>query len=193
MKFKVYDFCEYVGEEDRYLKKGLRYCIEEVDEKDPKLTYKLIVGCGNYRWVSEKDLKPTSYKCIRIDCKNKVEAHKLVEEAIKRYHFENRAWTDEELKEIYVHYGRLLAKLSDKGLIPIFHCMNPEGVTLECYSHSGGSPFPIGNNARLYRKKLVSSTVSKNDVYNETVGKVVCLCRILGENIPDVIMRKNCE
>lgn len=192
MKLKVGDFAEYVGNSDRFLKNGLRYCVSEVDENDNSLPYKIKVDATRERWVKSEELKPTSYKMVRINCADKAEAHKIVNEIIERYRNEKRDWTEEELTEIEAYYKTLLVDCHDKSFVPIFNHASPKCVTLEVYTY-GISPVPFFSkgNARLYRTKKVFAKVSSHDVFNERVGRVVCLCKALGKEIPAVIMEKN--
>jgi len=79
-------------------------------------------------------------------------------------------YTDEQIQEAKQICKRLLCKAFDDGLSVVFYVGN---TTSACTDY--GSPFKVNTK---------SAKCSETDEYNEWIGRLVALCKLLGESYP---------
>ena len=103
---------------------------------------------------------------------------KAIEE-VKRLHYESskHRLSDEEMNSVKTLMGEYAAKAIEKGYSLVFYvCKNDNRVALRT---DFGSSSRTGD---LPQK--VSAQCSPDDEFNPTVGKFVCLCKLLGHKVP---------
>lgn len=110
-------------------------------------------------------------------------AHLAVEEKIKSYRKFKKEWTKEELQEAQRLAEEMVLELYRKRVSPVFYVrkeFNPdnEEISLNC---NFGTPKGYGK---------FHSSPAGDDIYNETIGRCVCLCKATGRKIPDFILNK---
>lgn len=188
---KVNDIIEYVGShsEAMGLYRGNKYRVIRIDEKDKDLPYKVSTSKGDF-WVHAKNAKKTCFKAIDIDCRDKAEAHRMVERIIEEYLLEQRDWTEEELVSARELYEKLLAEYVEKGFIPIFYENLGEKKILLRHAKHSFTRVTIGSPCKLIQD--IEAVTKGNDIFNPIIGKVCCLCKALDYPIPDFIRKKNC-
>lgn len=106
---------------------------------------------------------------------------KAIEE-VKRLHYESskHRLSDEEMDSVKVLMGEYAAKVIEKGYSLVFYVYeNYKRVELRT---DFGSSYRTGD---LPQK--VSAQCSPDDEFNPTVGKFVCLCKLLGHKVPSWI------
>lgn len=131
-------------------------------------------------WESELELVEKNKEIkidIIIDPRDRAGAHRAVDEAIAEYRKKYFDWTEEELKQARELFKELAAEwVLDKRNSLIF------------FSSS------FARNVQLITDtgfEIARATVQNDDVFNPTIGKVVCLCKALNKPIPDFINNKN--
>ena len=128
-------------------------------------------------WRSELELVEKNEKIrIVIDPRDSAGAHRAVDEAIAEYRKMYFDWTEEELKQARELFKELAAEwvLDQNDILVFSENRHKEGVRLETCAMCDIFGTPRGN-----------------DVFNSTIGKVVCLCKALNKPIPDYINNKN--
>ena len=114
---------------------------------------------------------------IVIDPRDSAGAHRAVDEAIAEYKKQHFDWTEEELEQARELFKELAAEwVLDKRNSFIF------------FSSS------FARNVQLITDtgfEIARATAKNDDVFNPTIGKVVCLCKALHKPIPDFINNKN--
>ena len=114
---------------------------------------------------------------VIIDPRDSAGAHRAVDKAIAEYRKKYFDWTDEELKQARELFKELAAEwVLDKRNSLIF------------FSSS------FARNVQLITDtgfEIARATAKNDDVFNSTIGKVVCLCKALNKPIPDFINNKN--
>ena len=106
---------------------------------------------------------------------------KAIEE-VKRFHYESskHRLSDEEIDSVKTLMGDYAAKVIEKGYSLVFYVYkDSKRVALRT---DFGSSSRTGD---LPQK--VSAQCSPDDEFNPTVGKFVCLCKLLGHKVPSWI------
>ena len=129
-------------------------------------------------WRSELELVEKNEKIrIVIDPRDSAGAHRAVDEAIAEYKKQHFDWTEEELKQARELFKELAAEwVLDRRKSLIF-LSNEFAKMVQLLTNAGF--------------EIARATVQNDDVYNPTIGKVVCLCKALNKPIPDFINNKN--
>lgn len=131
---------------------------------------------------------------ITIDVTDKAGAHKAVEDAIAEYKKKKAEWTGDELAQAEKLYKDYLAEFVNKGYIPVFTIGCHNMIFLKVFENAHTIKFISNDDALEYifnLSKHYFTSLTKDDVFNETIGKVVCLCKALDKPIPDFIKNKN--
>ena len=114
---------------------------------------------------------------VIIDPRDSDGAHRAVDKAIAEYRQQHFDWTEEELEQARELFKELAAEwVLDKRNSLIFF---------------SGS---FARNVQLITDtgfEIARATAKNDDVFNSTIGKVVCLCKALDKPIPDFINDKN--
>ena len=107
---------------------------------------------------------------------------KAIEE-VKRLHYETskHRLSNEEMDSVKTLMGQYAAKVIEKGYSLVFYVYK-DNNRVELRTDFGSSSSRTGE---LPRK--VSAQCSPDDEFNPTVGKFVCLCKLLGHKVPSWI------
>lgn len=105
---------------------------------------------------------------------------KLLEDYAKRF-----AWTQDEIRKADDISRPIINSMMDDFVYPVFYFNKANGQT--AIEVSFGSSVPGHHN----RYANVNCTISGKDVFNEHIGRCVCLCKSAGRDIPEFIMNKN--
>lgn len=126
---------------------------------------------------------------VEIDPSNPRAAHAAVSDAVSAYKKKQREWTDEEIEQAK-HLSRdLILKLWDAGCdIVILYNANIEVRAHRPYGDSSRLPA-----ARFGGLNSYTACPSGNDIFNEHIGKCVCLCKLTNTPVPKFIIDKNKE
>lgn len=130
-------------------------------------------------WESELELVEKNKEIkidVIIDPRDSAGAHRAVDEAIAEYKKQHFDWTEEELEQARELFKELAAEwvLDQNDILVFSENRHKEEVRLEI--------------RYLFD---ICGTPRGNDVFNPTIGKVVCLCKALNKPIPDFINNKN--
>ena len=106
---------------------------------------------------------------------------KAIEE-VKRLHYESskHRLSDEEMDSVKTLMGQYAAKVIEKGYSLVFYVYkdsNRVALRTDFGSSSRTGDLP----------QKVSAQCSPDDEFNPTVGKFVCLCKLLGHKVPSWI------
>ena len=136
---------------------------------------------------SEKDPELTVLRNVTIDVSDPKAAHKAVDEACAEYEDSQKIrWSNEVTESAKQNALSMMAALCEQGISMIWH-IHPknQSVILDCrygthdtWAKSHGYSF---NYAKV--------TFDENAVFNEWIGRFVCLCKLMGETPSDLIMR----
>lgn len=114
---------------------------------------------------------------VIIDPRDSAGAHRAVDKAIAEYKKQHFDWTEEELEQARELFKELAAEwVLDKRNSLIF------------FSSSFARNVQLITTAGF---EITRATAKNDDVFNPTIGKVVCLCKALNKPIPDFINNKN--
>ena len=157
--------------------------IEKIDNtKFPRILLKAENGSkltldGYWSWDADW-LTAANDTIFSIDVSD---LEKAIEE-VKRLHYESskHRLSDEEMDSVRELMGKYAAKVIEKGYSLVFYvCKNDNHVALRT---DFGSSSRTGD---LPQK--VSAQCNPDDEFNPTVGKFVCLCKLLGHKVPSWI------
>lgn len=157
--------------------------IEKIDNtKFPRILLKAENGSkltldGYWSWDADW-LTAANDTVFSIDVSD---LEKAIEE-VKRLHYESskHRLSDEEMDSVRELMGKYAAKVIEKGYSLVFYvCKNDNHVALRT---DFGSSSRTGD---LPQK--VSAQCSPDDEFNPTIGKFVCLCKLLGHKVPSWI------
>ena len=115
---------------------------------------------------------------VIIDPRDSAGAHRAVDEAIAEYRKKYFDWTDEELKQARELFKELAAECVLDNNQNLVFAVNPYNKSVRLLT-------------TRFRLELECAIAHNNDVFNPTIGKVVCLCKALNKPIPDFINNKN--
>lgn len=196
MKFKVGDKVKVINSQ-HYLKNSY------VGKTGTILRNEKSCDSNENRWILnltpvyvffDSELELVEKVNITINPNDRAGAHKAVEEAIAEYKKKKTEWTEDELAQAEKLYKDYLAEFVNKGHIPEFEVKNGK-VYLYEFRHAsfsvGTFTYKIILPNTVEKYKAYSATPEKDDVFNETIGKVVLLCKALKKPIPDFIKNKN--
>ena len=130
----------------------------------------------NDYWFNKDELEIVKEISVIIDPRDSAGAHRAVDKAIAEYRKKYFDWTEEELKQARELFKELAAEwvLDQNDILVFRNNRNEERITMETCAMCDILGTPRGN-----------------DVFNSTIGKVVCLCKALHKPIPDFINNKN--
>ena len=132
-------------------------------------------------WESELELVEKNKEIkidIIIDPRDSAGAHKAVDKAIAEYKKQHFDWTEEELKQARELFKELAAECVLDNNQNLVFAVNPYNKSVRLLT-------------TRFRLELECAIAHNNDVFNPTIGKVVCLCKALNKPIPDFINNKN--
>lgn len=161
--------------------------IEKIGELNPRRVYlKAIDGSSlpvNDFWSWEADWLESAEENKRnvtfpIDVSD---LEKAIEE-VKRLHYESskHRLSDKEMDSVKMLMGEYAAKVIEKGYSLVFFVSedsNRVALRTDFGSSSRTGDLP----------QKVSAQCSPDDEFNPTVGKFVCLCKLLGHKVPSWI------
>lgn len=139
----------------------------------------------SYFWRDEwLELVPDPVKItVEIDPSNPKEAHKIaydaVDAACKAYKNRRTGWTEDELKEAKELAEKLVFKLMIEG---------DEAHVEWGVIRKNGIPYAVKLMCHTSRRRY-TATCTRNDPFNEIIGKCVCLCKATGTPIPEFIKK----
>lgn len=201
MKYKAGDRVRIVDERtrnmnpnglmDKWLGKvmTIRFVYEKLNDYKMEEDFNSPERPGGWSWDDDMIAGPADVITIAIDPADPTAAHAAVSDAISAYKKKQREWTDEEIecaKELSRH---LILKLWDADISWFFHGSN--AVEVSAY-------VPFGDNNKLPSVQfgglnLYAAYPSGNDIFNEHIGKCVCLCKLTSTPVPKFIIDKNKE
>ena len=132
-------------------------------------------------WESELELVEKNKEIkidIIIDPRDRAGAHRAVDKAIAEYRKKYFDWTEEELKQARELFKELAAECVLDNHQNLVFAVNPYNKSVRLLT-------------TRFRLELECAIAYNNDVFNPTIGKVVCLCKALNKPIPDFISNKN--
>lgn len=161
-----------------------KFRIEKIDNtKFPRILLKAENGSrltldGYWSWDADW-LTAANDTVFSIDV---FDLDKAIEE-VKRLHYESskHRLSNEEMDSVKTLMGQYAAKVIEKGYSLVFYVYKDNNrVVLR--TDFGSSSSRTGD---LPRK--MSAQCSPDDEFNPTVGKFVCLCKLLGHKVPSWI------
>ena len=132
-------------------------------------------------WRSELELVEKNKEIkidVIIDPRDSAGAHRAVDEAIAKYRKMYFDWTEEELKQARELFKELAAECVLDNHQNLVFAVNPNNKSVRLLT-------------TRFRLELECAIAHNDDVFNPTIGKVVCLCKALNKPIPDFINNKN--
>lgn len=129
--------------------------------------------------------EPTTLRSVTIDVSDPKAAHKAVDDACAEYEDSQKIrWNNVVTESAKQNALSMMATLCEQGISMIWIIKN-RSVILDCsygthdtWAKSHGYSF---NHAKV--------TFNENTVFNEWIGRFVCLCKLMGETPSDFIMR----
>lgn len=190
MKFKVGDKVKVVKtnilDKEKYI--GKTFTVLKLTKNiEGKPAYELDnTGC----WLFfENELVEDISININFNPNDRAGAHKAVEEAIAEYKKKKAEWTEDELAQAREIFKNLIAEWcldNHKG-----YCFLVNADKTKCSLFNTNVMVTTPRKGISY-EKVAEAEISGNDVFDETIGKVVLLCKALKKPIPDFIKNKNC-
>ena len=136
---------------------------------------------------SEKYPEPTVLRNVTIDVSDPKAAHKAVDEACAEYQASQMIhWSNEVTESAKQNALSMMAALCEQGISMIWH-IHPknQSVILDC-SYGTHDTWAKSHG---YSFNYAKVTFNENAVFNEWIGRFVCLCKLMGEEPTDSIMR----
>ena len=129
-------------------------------------------------WESELELVEKNEKIsVVIDLRDSAGAHRAVDEAIGEYRKKYFDWTEEELKQARELFKELAEEWVLDRLKPLIFYSSAYGKMVQLLT--------------ITDFEIARAKAKNDDVFNDIIGKVVCLCKALNKPIPDFINNKN--
>lgn len=125
---------------------------------------------------------------ITINPNDRAGAHKAVEDAIAKYKKKKAEWTEDELAQARELFKELIVEWcldNHKG-----YCFLTNVDKTRCTLFDPNVIVTTPRKGPFY-ERVAETEISGNDVFDETIGKVVLLCKALKKPIPDFINNKN--
>ena len=119
---------------------------------------------------------------LEVDLSKPDLAREKLEKLLKDY-AERFMWTQDEIREADDISRSIINSMMDDFVTPVFYFDKANGQVLIDTSY--------GSIGRRNHYKAACCTVSGKDIFNEHIGRCVCLCKSTGRDIPEFIMNKN--
>lgn len=201
MKYKVGDRVRIVDERtasmnsiglmDKWLGKvmTIRVVNEEFNNYRMEEDFDAPERPGGWSWYEEMIAGLVNTVTIEIEPDDPTAAHAAVSDAISAYKKKQRDWTYSEIEQAKELSRNLILKLWDADISWFFNGSN--AVEVSAY-------VPFGDNNKLPSVQfgglnLYAAYPSGNDIFNEHIGKCVCLCKLTNTPVPKFIIDKNKE
>lgn len=129
----------------------------------------------------------TTLRSVTIDVSDPKVAHKAVDEACAEYEDSQKIrWSNEVTESAKQNALSMMAALCEQGISMIWniHPKN-QSVILDC-SYGTHDTWAKSHG---YSFNYAKVTFDENAVFNEWIGRFVCLCKLMGETPSDLIMR----
>lgn len=129
----------------------------------------------------------TTLRSVTIDVSDPKAAHKAVDEACAEYEDSQKIrWSNEVTESAKQNALSMMAALCEQGISMIWniHPKN-QSVILDC-SYGTHDTWAKSHG---YSFNYAKVTFDENAVFNEWIGRFVCLCKLMGETPSDLIMR----
>lgn len=129
----------------------------------------------------------TTLRSVTIDVSDPKAAHKAVDEACAEYEDSQKIrWSNEVTESAKQNALSMMAALCEQGISMIWniHPKN-QSVILDC-SYGTHDTWAKSHG---YSFNYAKVTFNENAVFNEWIGRFVCLCKLMGEEPTDSIMR----
>lgn len=131
--------------------------------------------------------EPTTLRSVTIDVSDPKAAHKAVDDACAEYEDSQKIrWSNEVTESAKQNALSMMAALCEQGISMIWniHPKN-QSVILDC-SYGTHDTWAKSHG---YSFNYAKVTFDENAVFNEWIGRFVCLCKLMGETPSDLIMR----
>lgn len=136
---------------------------------------------------SEKYPELTVLRNVTIDVSDPKAAHKAVDDACAEYEDSQKIrWSNVVTESAKQNALSMMATLCEQGISMIWniHPKN-QSVILDC-SYGTHDTWAKSHG---YSFNYAKVTFDENAVFNEWIGRFVCLCKLMGETPSDLIMR----
>lgn len=131
--------------------------------------------------------EPTTLRSVTIDVRDPKGAHKAVDDACAEYEDSQKIrWSNEVTESAKQNALSMMAILCEQGISMIWH-IHPknQSVILDC-SYGTHDTWAKSHG---YSFNYAKVTFDENAVFNEWIGRFVCLCKLMGKTPSDLIMR----
>lgn len=134
---------------------------------------------------SEKYPEPTVLRNVTIDVSDPKAAHKAVDDVCAEYEDSQKIrWNNVVTESAKQNALSMMATLCEQGISMIWIIKN-RSVILDC-SYGTHDTWAKSHG---YSFNYAKVTFNENAVFNEWIGRFVCLCKLMGETPSDFIMR----
>lgn len=129
--------------------------------------------------------EPTTLRSVTIDVSDPKAAHKAVDDACAEYEDSQKIrWNNVVTESAKQNALSMMATLCEQGISMIWIIKN-RSVILDC-SYGTHDTWAKSHG---YSFNYAKVTFNENAVFNEWIGRFVCLCKLMGETPSDFIMR----
>lgn len=138
---------------------------------------------------SEKYSELTVLRNVTIDVSDPKAAHKAVDDACAEYEASQKIrWSNVVTESAKQNALSMMATLCEQGISMIWFIESDPGCRHVCLECGYGTPDTWAK-SHGYSTNYVQITFNENAKFNEWIGRFVCLCKLMGEEPTDSIMR----
>lgn len=131
----------------------------------------------------------TTLRSVTIDVSDPKAAHKAVDDACIEYQASQMIrWSNAETESAKQNALSMMAILCEQGISMIWFIESNPGCRHVCLECDNGTPDTWAK-SHGYSTNYVQITFNENAKFNEWIGRFVCLCKLMGEEPTDSIMR----
>lgn len=131
----------------------------------------------------------TTLRSVTIDVSDPEAAHKAVDEACAEYEASQKIqWSYAEIESAKQNALNMMAALCEQGISLVWFIEPDPGRRHVCLECDNGTPNTWAKK-HGYSTNYVQMSFNEKTEFNVWIGRFVCLCKLMGEEPTDYIMR----
>lgn len=144
---------------------------------------------GSEKYPEPTIPEPTTLRSVTIDVSDPKAAHKAVDDACAEYEDSKKIrWRYAEIESAKQNALDMMAALCEQGISLVWFIESDPGRRHVCLECDNGTPNTWAKN-HGYSTNYVQMNFDDKTEFNVWIGRFVCLCKLMGEEPTDSIMR----
>ena len=133
--------------------------------------------------------EPTTLRSVTIDVSDPKAAHKAVDDACAEYQASQKIrWSNAETESAKQNALGMMATLCEQGISMVWFIASAPDYRYVCLECNRGTSDSWAE-SHGYSSNCVQITFDEKAEFNEWIGRYACLCKLMGEEPTDSIMR----